>query len=293
MTRTKGGQVAPAPLVQWPAPVVPPGGGPSTEQLMVTIAMPTAVDVWDAARWDEARWDATDIGNMWNVTCDVEGMQITWGRDSTTGHVRPAEAVVALANHGGQYLPWADGPQRRRLWWLGAPVQVRTGTGPVFTGYVDELAETDDAADWPVVALRCTGVSGYLAAIDGVEQPEQGRGEAAAARLHRICNHALLPQWVGRRFDPGVVTLQPTTLARGALEECWIVADSDGGAVFDTPDGNLVFLDAATMTNARRYTEPQATFTDDPHAGLGAVVPLTSMTVKLDASPTVDIVGHA
>jgi hypothetical protein len=153
------------------------------------------------------------------------------------------------------------------------------------------LTETDDADEFPVVALRATGVAGYLAAVDGVEQAERGAGETAGPRLDRICNNAVLPLWVGRRFDPGIVPLQGTTLARGALEECWLVADSDGGAFMDTPAGDLVFYDAATMTGSRRYTEPQATFSDQPDAGAGVMVPVTSMTVELDADPTVDVVG--
>jgi hypothetical protein len=85
--------------------------------------------------------------------------------------------------------------------------------------------------------------------------------------------------------------MQGTTLARGALEECWLVADSDGGAFMDTPAGDVVFYDQRTMTGDRRYTEPQATFSDAVEAGLGVVVPTVNMTVELDADPTVDTVG--
>lgn len=280
----------------WP-PVAPDPDdvGPLAGRVRVYLKVPTPADVWDTARWDTARWDAGGAVTI-DATCDCAGVQIDHGRDSPTSHVQPAKATFALSNADGLYTPWANTAARRRRWWLGAPVRIATPDGALFTGAIAEMAEDDTAGadDERVTTFTAYGPAGFLAQSNGLEQPEQGAGEKAGARLDRICNQARLPGWVERSFDVGQVAMQATTLAKGALEEAWLTADSDGGAVFDTPTGLLTFADLATMDNAQRYTEPQATFTDDTPVAPGTVVEcMTALSSVLSSDHVINVVSIA
>lgn len=261
-------------------------------RIKVTLDVPTAADVWDTARWDRARWDGGSSTPV-DVTCDVAGLTITRGRDGPTGHVRPAELALELSNETGIYTPWLDTPQRRRRWWLGAPVTVQEIGGRwLFRGYVAAVQELDaPVPDWArTVVVRGSGPLGHLATADDVEQPAQGAGELAGARLARIFDHARLPDWIPRNLDPGVAPLQATTLARAALEEAWLVADSDGGALLELADGTIAYVDPTTFDNAWRYTEPVVTFGDGYP---GTDVCIESFTTELNADAVYNHVGIA
>ena len=56
-------------------------------------------------------------------------------------------------------------------------------------------------------------------------------------------DQAALPALVDRQLATGVTPLQATTLAKGALEEAWLTADSDGGVFWCTPDGVIRYVD--------------------------------------------------
>jgi hypothetical protein len=258
----------------------------------VTIDVPTAADVWDTARWDTARWDAGGSEPV-DVTCDVAGLSISRGRDGPTGHVRPGEIVLEVSNEDGRYTPWLDTPQRRRRWWMGAPIRVDTvGGRPLFTGYVAAVQELDAAVpDWAhSVLIRGSGPLGHLALADDVEQPAQGAHELAGARLARILDHALLPSWIPRQLDDGIVPLQATTLAKSALEEAWLVADSDGGALLELADGTIRYVDPTTFDNDPRYTEPTWTFGDGYP---GTEVCIEAITTELNSDNVYNAVGIA
>jgi hypothetical protein len=268
--------------IDWPTPAPGPDDtGPLAGRVRVYLAIPTPADAWDTARWDRARWDAGGA-EVVDVTCLVDGVDITYGRDDTTSHASPIAARFAVNNESGAFTPWANTAHRRRRWYLGAPVYIASETGPLFTGYVQAMSELDAAIsdENRLTAFNCLGPAGFLAQANGLEQPAQGGGELAGARLNRICDNAMLPAWVTRDFRPGIARLQATTLAGGALTECWLTADSDGGAFLELADGTLQYLDGATLDNQPRYTEPQATFTDD-HPPAGTVECMTAYTATL------------
>ena len=56
------------------------------------------------------------------------------------------------------------------------------------------------------------------------------------------------PEVEGRDIDPGVFTMQETTLAQDQLSLCQITADSDGGDLFIAPDGRVTFREHGWMT---------------------------------------------
>lgn len=283
--------------VTWPPVLpIPDATGPLHGRVHVYLAIPTAADHWDVARWDTGRWDAGG-STVVDVTCDCEGIDITYGRDGPTAHVAPMAARFSLNNETGAYTPWLDSPARRRRWWVGAPVRIATETGALFTGYVADMSEDDaayaDEAERRTV-FSALGPAGFLAQANGLEQSPQGANEMAGARIGRICDAAAVPAWIGRTFGAGVVALQATTLATGALEEVWLTADSDGGAFLEDQLGNLLFVDKSGIENGLRYTEPQATFVDDSPTAPGADVEcMTSLTTTLSTDHVITDVSIA
>ena len=279
----------------WPDPVPGPDDtGPLYGRVRVYLAIPTPADVWDTARWDTARWDAGGA-DVVDVTCDCDGVDITYGRDSATSHQAPMTAKFSLNNRTGDYTPWANTPHRRRRWFIGSPVHIASEDGPLFTGYIADMSELDATLvdEDRETTFTASGPAGFLARANGIEQAAQGANELAGARLDRICDQAAVPAWVPRAFDTGVVPMQATTLAKGALEEAWLTADSDGGAFLELPDGTLQFLDAGTLDGQPRYTEPQYTFTDTTPTDAPVVQCVTSFTASLSTDNVVTIVSIA
>ena len=254
--------------IPWP-PIPPPAGGTAlaADLVHLTIALPTAQDVWDQARWDQDRWDAVDFDNFIDASCDCPGVNIDRGRSGPLDHAAPARATFQLDNPTGVYSPWntidANGADLGRpVLGPDVPVRVATHVGPIYTGFVRTITETDDGGE-STVQVACTDALSFLGDANGLEQASQGGGELAGARLTRIMNQAALPAIVDRDLDAGATTLQATTLAKGALEEAWLTADSDGGVFWCTPGGVIRYVDPAGL-QAPEFAEPIATFTDDP-----------------------------
>jgi len=255
--------------IAWPV-IPPPAAGTAlaADLVHLTLALPTAHDVWDVARWDEDSWDAVDYDNFIDASCDCSGVSIDRGRSGPLDHAAPARASFQLDNPTGVYSPWntldANGADLGRpVLGPDVPVQVATHAGPLFTGFVRTLTETDDGGE-STVQVACTDALSFLGDANGFEQASQGGGELAGARLGRIMDQAALPALVDRDLDTGVATLQATTLAKGALEEAWLTADSDGGVFWATPGGVIRYVDPNGLQSAE-FTEPVATFTDDPY----------------------------
>lgn len=269
--------------IAWPT-IPPPAAGTAlaADLVHVTLALPLAGDVWDRGRWDTATWDDLDYANFVDVSCDCPGVSIDRGRSDPLGHIQPARVAFNLDNPTGVYSPWntvdvngADilapvlGPD--------VPVRVATHAGPLFTGWVQSATETDDGGE-STVAVTATDALSFPADANGFEQTSQGGGELAGARLARILNAAQVPALVDRSLATGVIGLQATTLAKGALEECWLVADSDGGVFWCTPAGVLRYVDPNGL-EAPEFTEPAAHFVDAANEAPGTTLCPIGFTV--------------
>lgn len=282
--------------IPWP-PIPPPA--PDTalaaDLVHLTLALPTARDVWDRARWDTATWDALDYNDFVDVSCDAHGVSIDRGRNDPLGHAQPGKASFDLDNPTGLYSPWntldvtgADlgGPV------LGpdVPVRVATADGPLWTGFVRTTTETDDGGE-STVSVDCTDATSFLGDANGLEQASQGAGERAGARLARIIAAAAVPAaLVDLDLDPGAVALQATTLAKGALEEAWLTADSDGGVFAATVAGALRYVDPAGL-DTPEFAEPVAHFTDSVEDD-GTLCPI-SFTIKASRDTVKNVVSVA
>jgi hypothetical protein len=285
--------------IPWPPlPAVPPGTGLGADLVHLTLALPTARDVWDntASKWDGATWDAIDSNNFVDASCDCPGVSVERGRSDPLGHVQPARASFSLDNPTGLYSPWNTVDKNGRD--LGAPVfgpdipvRVATGTGPIFTGWVATVAEVDSGGE-SSVSVTCTDALSYLGDANGLEQASQGGGEKAGARLGRIFDAAQLPALVDRQLAAGAVALQATTLAKGALEEAWLTADSDGGSMWCTAAGVIRYVDANGL-NTAEFTEPRAHFTDENNEVVGATVCPIGFTITANRANVKNVVSVA
>lgn len=283
-------------MIDWPTP---PAGGIGTTAVHLTLALPAAGDVWDRAVWDTATWDAYENTNFHDASCDVHGVTVDRGRQDPLGHAPPARAAFTLDNPTGVYSPWRtidrDGID------LGAPVmgpsvpvRVATAEGPLFTGWVQTVTENDtgdDPDEVPTVEVTATDALTFLGQANGLEQAPAGAGELAGARLARIFANAALPAEVPVDLDAGATPLQSTTLARGALDEAWLTADTDGGVLWCTPAGVIRYVDV-TALGTPEFQEPRAVFTDAANEGDGTLCPV-SFTVTADRAPVKNVVTVA
>ena len=129
-----------------------------------------------------------------------------------------------------------------------------------FAGIVDSIDDSfpDPGTARHEVVVTAFDYSSLLAAYDGLEESPQGAGETAGPRLTRIATNADYAYPVA--FDAGDVELQATTLAKNALDEAGMVADTELGALFCEPDGTLRFRDRNGLVTDPLYTDVQATF---------------------------------
>jgi hypothetical protein len=285
--------------IPWPPlPAVPPGSGLGADLVHLTLALPTARDVWDgsATKWDTATWDAVDFNNFVDASCDCAGVSMERGRQDPLGHVQPARASFSLDDPTGIYSPWNTIDKNGRD--LGAPVfgpdlpvRVATGTGPVFTGFVATVAEVDSGGE-STVSVTCTDALSYLGDANGLEQPAAGLNEKAGARLGRIMDTAQVPALVDRQLAAGVIPLQATTLAKGALEEAWLTADSDGGSLWCTSAGAVRYADPNTL-NTAEFSEPVAHFVDENNEVPGETVCPISFTITSSRANVKNVVSVA
>lgn len=222
--------------------------------------------VWDVSRWDEADWGPDVIWSditEWLIRFDARA-----GRADPSGHYDAAESTVVADNDDGRFSPenasspyYTAGVSGVRPW---RPLRITaTYDGqvwPMFRGFVEGLGET--AGLIAETAFTCVDGIALLARFDGYEQPDQGSGEFAGPRIHRVLDNAA---WDGpRNLDVSGTQCQPTTLAQPAWTEVLLTADSDGGEVWQDPDGTFIFEDAGALFENDRSNTSQATFTDDP-----------------------------
>jgi hypothetical protein len=283
--------------IPWP-PIPPPAAGTAlgADLVHLTLALPLVGDVWGGARWGTATWDDLDYSNFVDVSCDAHGVSVQRGRNGPLDHPAPARASFTLDNPAGLYSPWntVDRNGRDALGPIigpGVPVRVATATGPIYTGFVATVVETDDGGE-STVAVTATDALGFLGDANGYEQPSQGANELAGARLTRIISNAQVPAHVDRSLATGVTPLQATTLAKGALEEAWLTADSDGGVFWATKGGALRYVDPPGL-EAPEFTEPIATFTDDTFEVPGTTLCPISFTVTSDRDHVKNVVSVA
>lgn len=152
----------------------------------------------------------------------------------------------------------------------GAPIRVRAryddgATQRDFTLFVGDVEAWNPAYDAGGydATIKVSAVDGFarLADFDGFEQTLQGAGETTGARIRRILNNA--GHRGSRSIATGAHTVQATNLASNALTEAKLTADSEGGPLWSTPDGTIVFQDRDSLATNTSAIDVQVTFADD------------------------------
>jgi hypothetical protein len=222
--------------------------------------------VWDVSVWNTGTW-GPDV--VWSdITQYTRAFSTKIGRSREFDHYSAGTASVVLNNRDARFSPEnTTGPYATagitgvRPW---RPLRIKAAfagiTYPVFYGFIesfrDEFPGTKDAR----VIVTCVDGIALLAAFDGYEQAAVGADEPAGVRLHRIADNAM---WdLPRAFDSSGTLVQATTLAQNAWGEMLLTADSDGGEIWQDPDGTLIFEHAGSPFERTRETTVQATFTD-------------------------------
>lgn len=232
------------------------------------------------ARWDVALWDTAAA--VWqgappdvDVSCQVIDVRITRGRDQPLDRFRTGTCTVTINDPLGEFSPWRTAPDPAQyatvrpgitlaVWVLDAD---GTSHRPRFAGRVDSIVDS-----WPMaspdldaphrVTFMASDFLADLAVFDGVESPPAGAGELSGARIGRVLANA---RYTGpTSVDPGTVTLQATTLAKNALDECGMVNDTERGAFFCDAAGVITFRDRNGLVGDEHYTTVQAVFGEHP-----------------------------
>lgn len=249
-------------------------GGLVTLTAEVALSASTGTyGAWDAGLWNTATWGPdilwTDLSSRLKeplVTSRRFGREVQeWEAGEATFRFDNEDGALSPDNMASPYVV-AGVTAIRPL----RPVRLRATyagvTYPVYAGYTGDWIETisrgpADIAQ-AIVEVPCADEKSRLAKYDGFEQPAAGGGEMSGGRIHRILDNA--GHSGERRIDPGRVSMQATTLAKGAFAEAQLTTDSEGGALYVAGDGAWVFEDRYALLENSRSNTIQATFGDGP-----------------------------
>jgi hypothetical protein len=169
-----------------------------------------------------------------------------------TNRYNTGTAAITLSNVDGRFSPTNTGSPYRSgsSTTIGILRQIRirasytensrTYSWVLFRGYIQSWDQKfPDFGYNSIVEVQAVGLESRLASWNGYAQSAAGAGELSGARIARILNAA---GWDGpRNIDAGTATLQETTLEGSATTQLQLVADSEGGFFYFTPDGTATF----------------------------------------------------
>lgn len=215
-----------------------------------------APGLWDVGQWDVSAWGAQGDAYMIDVTEYCLGFSTTSGRQTYTSRFRAGKASIDLDNTHGEWTP-AGGNQLPGFLPLrpGRVVQIFAMFGEssvqIYEGYVDVIADRYTVDGDLTTRITALDLMGLAPAANTVEQPSQGSGESSGTRFRRILDHEFpfptIRRVLGESADDGTADtgngtkMQATTLAADALQLLQITADSEGGGVWQAPNGYMTF----------------------------------------------------
>lgn len=211
-----------------------------------------------SAQWDQARWDdkfSTWVGSepLWyDVTCDTQRTECSYGRAATTDRFVPGTATVLVDNSSG----WADPTTTKnpniltvrpgRAIRFGVEHAV-LGTRWRFRGFIDAMRPTYLPNGNDAVELSCVDALGEVNRARLVPLAAPCPVEAGRPRVTRILDLASWPQ--GKRdLWASATMLLGSTLGGQVADLLGVVAESCGGAVFGNLDGDVAFRPRDWMT---------------------------------------------
>lgn len=249
---------------------------------------------WGGGTWGAATWgpDVTYI----DISSYLRDLRTDRAFSREVNAWDPGTATMVLSNRDARFSPdnlsgpyVSAGVTQVRPW---RPVRLTATyagvTYPLYAGYALDWVDrwADGHAD-ATVTVPCVDELATLADVDGLEQLPVGAGETSGARVHRILDNA---GYTGpRAVDPGLVTMQATTLAANAVSELKLTADSEGGALFVDADGTVVFEDQYALMESTRSNTIQATLGD----GSGSELPCRDVTPVYAGDQIRNIIAYA
>jgi hypothetical protein len=267
-----------APATAAIATLVPTQGGtpPASQVIWVDQVTLSSVAVgfgaWDAGLWDSALWGPDEIWTdisayVRSISTDrhfSRDMQV-WESGTATIVLNNFDARFSPSNLASEYVsygitgirPWR--PVRIRATWAGV-------TYDLFRGYALNWNESYDQPSpnggGAYMTVSCVDEMASLARFDGLAQTPVGAGELSGVRIHRILNNA--GHGGARMIDPGNVTVQATDLSANAVEELKLTTDSEGGGLYVSKSGTVVFQRSTALVDNTRSSTVQATYGDGP-----------------------------
>lgn len=184
-----------------------------------------------------------DGGTASDITCLIDELSIVHGRGDSAAQCDPSAATLDVTVGPGAPLPASVD--------IGAVVNVDTVLGADtfrrFTGRITDVAigwddageDTPDAGVGQLVAVSV--LADYARRVVGDEPFPQELDGARVARVFELAGLVLDPA----TSDPGVVEVIPRDVdARAALEVAQSSADSAGGLIWETRDGDVRYADS-------------------------------------------------
>lgn len=252
--------------------------------------------VWDASQWDSATWGPDEVWS--DVSAYVRSFSTSrrfarevqaWEAGGATLTLDNRDARFSMDNVSGPYA--TGGISGVRPW---RPVRIRAVesgvTYPIYRGYAKDFVESyaqpapagrGDA----IVTVPCADEWARLSAYDGPALSPVGAGDTFGARVHRWLNTA---GYTGARVvDVGTATMQATTLANSAVSGLRLTADSEGGAVWVGPEGEIHGARRYALVEESRSITSQVTFGDG-----GGEVPYTDIQLSAPGDQITNIASY-
>jgi hypothetical protein len=209
--------------------------------------VPVPPYVWDDGTvWDAAGkvWDAATVNPVWtDATCDVVGLDVTYGPPDEHGNIPAGQLGITLDNTSGRWTRYnvdgspGDYGAGLQLWvWA----QTRVGTVTSWWVFAGRISRYDERVDG-TVDIEAFDALADLAQPIGTFTPGAG-GDLPNVRLAAIMTSAVAPL-IRTRFAAGVVHLTAQATDQAPLEEMQTVTASDGGMIYGDADGTVVSVD--------------------------------------------------
>lgn len=217
----------------------------------------------------EIRFDGSTFVDVSSYVRDV---QIVRGSSRETGRYPAGTMTVTLDNRDARFSPFnLSGPYvsggatqvlpdvqvRLSAVWSGTTYNLYCGLAE---DWQDEYPEMGYDA---VTVLTCVDPLALLAATERVAVTPVGADERSGARISRILTGLGV---TAGSIATGDNSLLATDLSGNALDECYLVVDSEGGALWYDPlrtlslFGGLVFEARSSLLTATRSNTSQVTF---------------------------------
>lgn len=218
---------------------------------------------WDSALWDEGEWSSTEP--TWiDITGWALAVTTSIGKDRFEQQARTGSMTVDLDNQSGIFNPIAGETGNFALTlrpgrWIRIEATYGEGWKPVFTGYVSALQDQYwSAAHGVNTRVTCIGFLGALAIFQPppLDTPV-GAGELTGARVNRILDRYGFNGYPKRAIDPGLHTLQETSLGAPLLTEAQSCEQAEGGLFYMDQDAVAVFRQFDYLETDPRSTAVQ------------------------------------